>query len=208
VAIFLIRHGETALNAARIVQPAATPLSERGLEQARRLARRLASEGVQRILASHLPRAHMTAEVIADLTGAPIRTAEDLQERNYGDIRGTPYSELDVDIMDPDYAPPAGETWEEFHVRVDSVWERVADVARRTDGNLAVVTHGLVCYSLALRRLRLEPAGATAPRRWGNTSLTIVDSRSPWTVRLLNCTAHLDTGRGEGALDPSETSVA
>jgi broad specificity phosphatase PhoE len=135
VAIFLIRHGETALNAARIVQPAATPLSERGLEQARRLARRLASEGVQRILASHLPRAHMTAEVIADLTGAPIRTAEDLQERNYGDIRGTPYSELDVDIMDPDYAPPAGETWEEFHVRVDSVWERVADVARRTDGN-------------------------------------------------------------------------
>ena len=40
--ILLIRHGETALNAARIVQPADTPLSERGIAQARALARRLA----------------------------------------------------------------------------------------------------------------------------------------------------------------------
>jgi hypothetical protein len=28
--------------------------------------------------------------------------------------------------------------------------------------------------------------------RFGNTSLTIVDAAPPWTVRLLNCTAHLD----------------
>jgi probable phosphoglycerate mutase len=207
VAIFLIRHGETALNAARIVQPPATPLSERGLEQARRLARRLAPEGVNWILSSHLPRARMTAEAIAELTSAPVQTAEDLQERNYGDIRGTPYSELDVDIMAPGYSPPGGESWEEFHARVDAVWESVADAARRIEGNLAVVTHGLVCYSLALRHLRLEPAGTSVPMRWANTSLTIVDSGSPWTVRLLNCTAHLDTVRDEAAPDPSETSI-
>ena len=43
--IYLIRHGETALNANRTLQPAATPLSERGLAQAQRLAERLRPVG-------------------------------------------------------------------------------------------------------------------------------------------------------------------
>jgi broad specificity phosphatase PhoE len=79
-----------------------------------------------------------------------------------------------------------------FHVRVATVWPRVAELARRTAGNLAVVTHGLVCYSLALRHLTL-PANVAAPLRWGNASLTIVDAETPWKVSLLNCTAHLET---------------
>ena len=52
------------------------------------------------------------------------------------------------------------------------------------------MTHGLVCASLAQRHLRLPP-GTTAPTRFGNTALTIVDAAPPWSVRRLNCTAHL-----------------
>jgi broad specificity phosphatase PhoE len=54
-----------------------------------------------------------------------------------------------------------------------------------------VVTHGLVCRSLAARLLVLTD-GEQAPERWENTSLTIVDWPAPWRVRLLNCVAHLD----------------
>ncbi|HEY9095643.1 MAG TPA: histidine phosphatase family protein, partial [Hydrogenophaga sp.] len=36
--IWLVRHGETELNAARILQPADTPLSSHGLRQAHALA--------------------------------------------------------------------------------------------------------------------------------------------------------------------------
>ena len=50
--ILLIRHGETPGNAARVVQTPDTPLSERGLEQARRLAVRLAGVRLGRILSS------------------------------------------------------------------------------------------------------------------------------------------------------------
>ena len=58
MAILLVRHGETALNAARVMQPADTPLSERGLAQARAVARRLAQRGrVAALLSSDLPRA-------------------------------------------------------------------------------------------------------------------------------------------------------
>jgi len=115
-----------------------------------------------------------------------------LRERNFGDLRGTPYAELGFDMFALEYAPPNGETWPMFHERVDRAWERVQELAASTtSGSLAVVTHGLVCRSLAARHLILR-SGDAVPERWENTSLTIVDWPAPWRVRLLNSVAHLD----------------
>jgi probable phosphoglycerate mutase len=190
MAIFLIRHGETDSNAARIVQTPDVALSELGIAQAERLGQRLLEPGVAAILSSDLRRAVMTAERVGAATGAPIRLDPALQERNYGDVRGHAYATLGTDILAPDYEPPGGERWDEFHARVDMAWTRVAAAATATAGNLAVVTHGLVCYSLALRHLQMPPA-QSAPVRWHNASVTVVDAYPPWTVRVLNCTAHL-----------------
>jgi len=114
-----------------------------------------------------------------------------LQERNFGDIRGTAYDDLGFELFAPDYAPPNGETWDVFHARVDRAWARVQALAAATSGALAVVTHGLVCRSLAARHLTLAD-DAAVPERWENSSLTIVEGGAPWRVRLLNCIAHLD----------------
>ena len=190
--LFLIRHGETEGNALRIVQHPHVPLSPRGLVQAERLARRLATEGIARIVASDYARAVATAEHLQRATGAPLVIEPLLRERNFGDLRGRPYAELGFDMFEPDYAPPNGETWPMFHERVDRAWAKVQELAAATsDGSLAVVTHGLVCRSLAARHLILGD-GVVAPERWENTSLTIVDCPAPWRVRLLNCVAHLD----------------
>ena len=188
--IFLIRHGETEGNAARVVQRPDNPLSPRGVVQAARLARRLREEGIARILSSDLARAVTTAETLQRATGAPLAFEPLLQERNFGDLRGTPYAQLDFDLFGLDYAPPNGETWPVFHARVDRAWARVQALAGATDGHLAIVTHGLVCRSLAARHLIL-PDGETVPLRWENTSVTIVECPPPWRVRLLNCIAHL-----------------
>ena len=189
--LFLIRHGETVGNASRTVQLPDSPLSPRGVAQAERLARRLAPEGIAHILASDFARARTTAEHLRRSTGAPLTFEPLLQERNFGDLRGRPYAELGLDMFAPDYAPPNGETWPVFHTRVARAWTRVQALAAATHGPLAVVTHGLVCRSLAERHLIL-PDGEVAPERWENTSLTIVDWPSPWRVRLLNCIAHLE----------------
>jgi len=191
MAIFLIRHGETEGNAFRIVQRPDSPLSARGVVQAERLARRLARESIAQIVSSDLARAMTTARHLRDVTGVPLAFDPLLQERNFGDIRGTPYAELGFDIFAPDYGPPNGETWAAFHARVDRAWARVQELAAASGGHLAVVTHGLVCRSLADRHLVL-PDGEAVPMRWENTSLTIVDGPAPWRVRLLNCIAHLD----------------
>ena len=166
-------------------------LSPRGVAQAERLARRLASMGIAGILASDLPRALTTAEALRRTTGAPLEADPLLQERNFGDLRGTPYARLDFDPFGADYAPPAGESWEIFHARVDRAWDRILARAAATNGPLAVVTHGLVCRSVAARHVVLPP-GEAVPERWENTSLTILDGPEPWRVRLLNCVAHLD----------------
>ncbi len=191
MSIFVIRHGETVGNASRTVQLPESPLSPRGVAQAERLARRLAHEGIARIVSSDFARAATTAEHLRRATGVPLAFEPLLQERNFGDLRGTPYAELGFDMFDPDYAPPNGESWPVFHGRVDRAWARVQELATATDGHLAVVTHGLVCRSLAARHFILSD-GATAPERWENTSLTVVDCPAPWRVRLLNCIAHLE----------------
>ena len=114
-------------------------------------------------------------------------------------------------MFEPDYAPPNGETWEVFHARVDRAWALVQAAAAATAGHLAVVTHGLVCRSLAARHLTL-PDGVEVPERWENTAVTILDSRPralisrpPRGCRLLNCIAHLDD---LAARPPAETGAA
>ena len=189
--LFLVRHGETVSNAARIVQRPDSPLSARGEAQAERLAHRLAPAGITRIVSSDLVRAVTTAQYIQRATGAALSFDALLQERNFGDLRGTPYAELDVDMFAAEYAPPNGETWPVFHARVDRAWARVQALAAVTRGGLVVVTHGLVCRSLAARHLGLAPNEAV-PEGWGNTSLTIVEARAPWRVHLLNCVLHLE----------------
>jgi len=189
--LFLIRHGETEGNALRIVQHPHIPLSPRGVVQAERLAERLAGAGIASIVTSDYARAMATAERLQHATGAPLIVEPLLRERNFGDLRGRPYAELGFDMFEPDYAPPNGETWTVFHERVDRAWARVQELAAAGGGRLAVVTHGLVCRSLAARHLVLAD-GETAPERWDNTSLTIVDWPAPWRVRLLNCIAHLN----------------
>jgi probable phosphoglycerate mutase len=193
MAIYLIRHGETEGNARRILQQPETPLSDRGLEQAGRLAARLAGAGIAAILSSDFARAAMTADALAAATGAPLEHEPLLQERSFGDLRGQAYDDLHARGIAPfaeDYAPPGGESWEVFHARVDAAWEMVERAAARTGGHLAVVTHGLVCHSLVSRVLGGQPdrdAVVTFP----NTALSIAEG-PPWRLTLVGCAAHLE----------------
>ena len=191
MSVFIVRHGETAGNAAGIIQMPEIPLNERGQAQAHACAKRLSEFGIACIVASDYSRAHMTAVAIEQATGAPLEFYAGLRERHFGDYRGQHYS-IVPDMFGSDTAPPGGETWDEFHARVIQCWDAISLIAKQTTGNLALVTHGLVCYSLALNCLTLPP-GVVAERGFGNTAVTVVDSSPPWRVTTLNCCQHLDS---------------
>ena len=190
--ILIVRHGETDGNAQRILQRADVPLNERGVRQAELLARRLHAHGFVHILCSDLLRARMTAAPLASLSGIAVEESPLLQERNFGDLRGTPYAALAEDPFGPGVAPPNGEDWPTFHARVAEAFAFVVRRRRDLDGTLVVVTHGLVCSALAERHLRL-PEGLVAPERFDNTSVTVLHEDPPHGISLMNCTRHLAT---------------
>lgn len=189
--IILVRHGETVGNAARVVQREDVPLNERGMQQAEQLAQRLLTLGFGQLLCSDLLRAKMTAAPLLARASTRHEYSPLLQERNMGDLRGRPYSEFEHDIFARDYVPPGGESWDVFHERVDRAWQYVVGAAAGVEGNLVVITHGLVCEAIARRWLAL-PAGQALPARWSNASVTVCAKAAPHGASLLNCIAHLD----------------
>jgi 2,3-bisphosphoglycerate-dependent phosphoglycerate mutase len=196
--IVLVRHGETALNATRVMQPADTPLSPRGQAQAALVAVRLAATPVAAILSSDLPRARLTAAALAARTGRPVRDSALLQERNFGDLRGRPYDTLGFDPLAMAEAPPGGESAAAFAHRVRCAFALLLEQHAGLDGDLVVVTHGLLIRTLLADPLRL-PAQIMAGLHLGNTSVSIFDAEPPHALRLLNCTRHLDGATGDDA---------
>jgi broad specificity phosphatase PhoE len=199
VIVFLIRHGETEHNAARVMQRPDAPLSARGREQARRLARRLAGAGIARILSSDYARARETAEILRGAADTPLLLEPLLRERNFGELRGRAYASFDFDPFAPDYVPPGGEGVPAFHERVARAWAAVEAAA--ASGPLAVVTHGLVCRAVVARHVEPAPGMDAAGALWRNTSLTILEGPPPFRVRLLDSAAHLEGGAGDDAGD-------
>jgi broad specificity phosphatase PhoE len=194
--LLIIRHGETPLNVARVMQPADTPLSANGLAQAGLLAQRLAAGQPHRptaIVSSDLPRALQTAQAIAAATGLPITTSALLHERNFGDLRGQPYDTLGFDPLTREEAPPNGESIPQFAARCAAAWAWVLQqhAALGSGGVLAVVSHGLVIKQWLRDGPLQVPATLALPERLSNTSLTIAQADVPHRVSLVDCTAHL-----------------
>ena len=192
MAILLIRHGETALNAQRVVQFPDTPLSERGREQAARLARYLAAFPIRALLSSDYARARMTAEAIRNVTGLTVELRPGLRERHFGAYRGRPHDELPRAFRFDGDAPPGGESVADFDARVEAEWAQVSAFATRVEGDTALVTHGLVCRSIVERLVDNEHGPERTPTMWGNTAFSVLEPGERWRVRQLALTRHLD----------------
>ncbi len=192
--IYLIRHGETELNAARVLQMPETPLSERGKEQAQRLAAHLRDSKIRHILCSDLARAEQTAEPLRRFTGATLELEPLLQERNFGDLRGTAYADLSEDPFGPGFAPPGGETEEAFRDRVKAAWGRISEVASGLTDPLAVVTHGLVCRGIVSTHVgnTPDPAATASPLQFRNTSFSVIEGPDPWRLVTFGESGHLE----------------
>ncbi len=203
MSIILVRHGETALNVSRVLQPPDTPLSRRGQAQARAVAERLSNEHVAALVSSDLLRARQTADAIA-LRGRSLTVEAwtGLRERDFGDWRGQSYDDLPVDPLRMAQAPPGGESQAAFAERCRIAWTDLVQQRSRLDGVLVVVSHGLTLRQLMADLPVAAEAGELAGRL-ANTAVTLLDAAAPHTVRLFNCTRHLRSG-----LKEDETSLS
>ena len=82
----LLRHGQTPLSAERrFAGRGDIPLTDLGSEQAAAAAAAIAERGgIDLVLSSPLRRAQQTALAVAQRTGAPLATDDDLAETDFG----------------------------------------------------------------------------------------------------------------------------
>src|SRR6185312_15165857 len=141
-----------------------------GIEQAQRLAERLAREAgdgarLDAIYSSDLQRAQQTARPAAQLLGLAPQLVEGLRERAYGVFQGHDSQEIAQrypddyahwQTRDPGFAPAGGESVRVFYHRV--VHAVAAIVAAHPGGRIACVTHGgvLDCIYRYARGLSLD----------------------------------------------------
>ena len=168
--IILIRHGETAWNAARRLQGHIDiALNPAGQRQAAALAAALAGEEIDAIVASDLQRALQTAHAVANTRAVLVQTDPALRERCYGGFEGLLYAEIaqrfplefacwqarDIDALMPPGARSA-ETFRQFYTRsVDAILGWAAAYPGRS---IALVAHGgvLECAYRAATGLPLD----------------------------------------------------
>jgi broad specificity phosphatase PhoE len=193
MSIILVRHGETALNVARVLQPADTPLSSRGRLQAAAVAQAMRAMRPAAILSSDLPRALQTAEAIGHATGLTTAISMLQRERNFGNWRGLAYDGLGIDPLTLAEAPPGGESAAEFAQRAMHAFAEAVGRRAGLAGPLVVVTHGLVIRSV-LAGPGGVPAAAMEALHVANTSVSVLAADPPHRVELLNSTHHLGGG--------------
>ena len=155
--LYLIRHGEAVCNVDRAAPTAGMKgdlgLTELGKLQAERLRDRLAATGEIQpdvFIASTLPRARQTAEIIAPAIGLPIIWDDEVQELRVGEIDGVPWRDIAESVPDFRIEPfrplaPGGENWPQFMLRVATALDRIT---REHEGKtIVVVCHGGVIDS-------------------------------------------------------------
>lgn len=148
--LILLRHGETDWNRElRFQGHVDVGLNAIGLEQARRLAGRLAGEKAHRIYASDLLRAQQTAHPVARQLGMGSVTDPALREQSFGRVDGMRVEDIQKQHPEAwaawlqfheDYAMPGGESIRQFHTRVMDAVNRL--VAAHRGETLVIVTHG------------------------------------------------------------------
>ena len=199
--LVVIRHGETAWNAAgRLQGHRDIPLNALGQRQAAGLARALADEGLAAVVASDLQRAWQTGGALATGLGLPLQPEPGLRERCFGMLEGLTHAEIEAQWPDqarglrhrePGFVPAGGgESLVDFQARCLATLHRLATAfAGQT---IALVCHGGVLDGLyrAATHVALD-----RPRSWplGNASINRL-LHTPQGLALVgwNDSAHLD----------------
>ena len=150
VRLVLARHGRTAANVAHVLdsRPPGAPLDELGLEQAQRLAVRLAERPLHAVHASRATRAQQTADPVAAAQGLTVEVVDGVHEVFMGDLEGRS-DEAALETFDEVYAAwwsgdldarlPGGESARDVRDRFLPAIDTIVDGA---DGDVLLVSHG------------------------------------------------------------------
>lgn len=197
--ILAIRHGETDWNRTRQYQGQEDiPLNDKGLAQAREIAKSLIGTRLNALYTSDLKRAYQTAAETAQLLAITPKLVPGLREQHFGVFQGHtsdvvaqrwPEASAKWHRRDADFGPEGGETRNAFSRRCVSA---IRELARSHAGQtIAIVCHGgvLDCLYRAAKGLPMD-----TPRNWAleNAAINRLDfDAAGFAIVSWGDTAHL-----------------
>lgn len=200
--IILTRHGQTIWNIEGRVQGSLdSPLTEKGILQARSLAVRLRGEGIDHIYSSDSCRAIGTAEEIrCELGLATVSTNPALREFAFGEWEGLIWQDLRIAnpevfrIWDSEphlVTTPGGENMELVTERSWKFLQQI--ISSHSEETLCIVTHGLTLKMLVTKALGFEVHDWAKTPWQHNTALNIFEVvGDQWKPILVGDCKHLD----------------
>jgi probable phosphoglycerate mutase len=202
--LYLIRHGESDLGSTDFIDTPRgrqwdPPLGEKGREQARLVARRLATmdPAPAAVYCSPLRRTRETVAPYAEIAGIEVGFEDDLMEANIGTWEGKPFEDIlasDERILYllRDQEPiwrhaPGAEELGSFRTRVHDAVEAI--IERVAEGNVALICHGGVINAYIAPLLGVDHEMFFIPDNTSVNSVGLDGDRR--RVRFLNDTLHL-----------------
>ncbi|WP_085991589.1 histidine phosphatase family protein [Oceanobacillus senegalensis] len=180
--IYFVRHGETEWNReSRLQGRLDSPLTVKGIQDAKQLGERLKPINFQQIISSPSERAVKTARLLIENRSLPFKTDKRLMEIDLGSWQGKTIKEIRKE--DPTtynqyihyphlYDKQDGETIRDVQFRIRCFLKNLEKVY--TAGDVLVITHGVVikvlqslCKNISLQRV-------WEPPEIDGTSVTIV----------------------------------
>ena len=208
--LIIVRHGQTEWNIKGIRQGHLdSPLTGRGLAQAKALGQRLAREKFSVLYSSDLGRALETAKEIVSVTGHQIVTDARLRERHLGIFQGLNADEINERYPEerrlmrtngPGYVIPGGESMIQQVERNVAFLDSLA--VRHAGETIVVVTHGGVVSGFFRHTLAIP---LDAPRRFEfvNAGLNVfAHEDGNWMLLTWGDVSHLAPGATSEGDDP------
>ncbi len=147
--LILIRHGETDHNVEnRMSGWTEATLSQKGIEQAGLLAKRLEHVRIHRVITSGMERAEETASIVFPHLCKSREIVDRLKEMNFGTMEGLTMDDIrdeypddfrQLQKMTGKYVFPKGESLRSFHKRIQSAAQKLMKLPN--DETIAVVAH-------------------------------------------------------------------
>lgn len=208
--VYLLRHGQSEANVARVYQGLDSPLNEAGRGQAENVAERVAKLEFDVLLSSPLKRARQTAERISEKTGKEAEYVDLFVERvKPTDILDKPYEDKEAEALWREWeksfriAGVKAEDGESFEEVAERAGRALDYLRERPEEGMVVVTHGFFLRMIMAKVLLGDLLSvevfanyikATSVKNTGITVLKYVggfEEESAWRLWVYNDHSHL-----------------
>lgn len=155
ITIYLVRHGQTELNASGLLRGRLDPqLDAKGTEQAKALGRYFADMDIDAIVSSPLRRARATAEEIALDKSVPVTSDWNFIDRDYATFAGKPKQAVIEAWGSLDNAPGV----EPAEIVLQRAWVGLEHLSKSPNNHIVIVVSHDAILSLLLSSID--------PKRW------------------------------------------